>query len=230
VAHFSPYHFHRLFRGMVGESVMEHVRRLRLERAAHQLKVTDHPVTRVAFDAGYETHEAFTRAFHSVFDESPSQFREAHRALPFRSVPSDVHFVENGQLYDFRRSQTGGQVMDVRIECVVPMRVAFVRHVGPYNQVGTAWTTLMSWAGLKGLLTHRPTILGIVHDDPEVTPPEKIRYDACLAVDERAKPDGDIGIQEVGGGEFAVTKHLGPYEKLGDTYARLLGEWLPSSG
>ncbi|HEX4589292.1 MAG TPA: AraC family transcriptional regulator, partial [Gemmataceae bacterium] len=46
VAHFSPYHFHRVFRGMVGESVMEHVRRLRLERAAHRLKFTDEPVTR----------------------------------------------------------------------------------------------------------------------------------------------------------------------------------------
>ena len=62
VAHFSPYYFHRVFRGMVGESVMGHVRRLRLERAAHRLKSGDHPVTRVAFEAGYETHEAFIRA------------------------------------------------------------------------------------------------------------------------------------------------------------------------
>src|SRR5213080_552501 len=82
VAHFSPYHFHRIFRGMVGESVMEHVRRLRLERAAHRLKFGDQPVTRLAFDAGYETHEAFTRAFAAAFGQAPSQFRAAHRALP----------------------------------------------------------------------------------------------------------------------------------------------------
>jgi len=55
IAHFSPYHFHRIFRGMVGESLMEHVRRLRLERAAHRLKFTDTSVTNIAFDAGYET-------------------------------------------------------------------------------------------------------------------------------------------------------------------------------
>src|SRR5205085_6955962 len=78
VAHFSPYHFHRIFRGMVGESVMEHVRRLRLERAAHRLKFTDQPVTRIAFDAGYEAHEAFTRAFGAMFGTAPSQFRAAH--------------------------------------------------------------------------------------------------------------------------------------------------------
>lgn len=53
VAHFSSYHFHRIFRGMVGESVKEHVRRLRRERAAHRLKFTDQPVTTIALDAGY---------------------------------------------------------------------------------------------------------------------------------------------------------------------------------
>jgi AraC family transcriptional regulator len=65
VAHFSPYHFHRIFRGMTGESVKEHVRRLRLERAAHRLRFTGQPVTEIAFDAGYQQHEAFTRAFHT---------------------------------------------------------------------------------------------------------------------------------------------------------------------
>ncbi len=66
LAHFSPFHFHRVFRGMVGESVLQHVRRLRLERAAMQLKTTADSVTSIALDAGYEAHEAFTRAFRSM--------------------------------------------------------------------------------------------------------------------------------------------------------------------
>jgi AraC family transcriptional regulator len=230
VAHFSPYHFHRLFRGMVGESVMEHIRRLRLERAAQRLKLSDQPVTQIGFDAGYETHEAFTRAFRAMFDESPSQFRQIHQALPFRSSPSGVHFVPDGKVGDFQLSKTEGKPMDVRIERIAPMRVAFVRHVGPYCQVGAAWGRLMSWAGRQGLLNQRPKILGVVHDDPEITAAEKIRYDACLVVDERVKPEGDIGVQEVGGGDYAVTTHRGPYEKLGETYARLCGEWVPASG
>lgn len=61
VASFSPYHFHRVFRGMVGEPVKEYVRRLRLERAAMRLHAGA-AVTEVAFEAGYESHEAFTRA------------------------------------------------------------------------------------------------------------------------------------------------------------------------
>jgi AraC family transcriptional regulator len=229
VAHFSPYHFHRLFRGMVGESVMEHVRRLRLERAAHRLKFSDEAVTRIAFEAGYETHEAFSRAFRAMFDESPSQFRKAHRALPFRSVPSDIHFVPDGKVDGFRAAQQG-EALEVRVERLAPMRVAFIRHVGPYDEVGATWGRLMAWAGRQGLLTGRPTILGIVHDDPDVTPPEKIRYDACLAVDGPFRAEGEVGLLDVGGGEFAVTTHRGPYDRLGETYAHLLGQWLPGSG
>src|SRR5262249_45627070 len=52
----SPFHFHRVFRGMVGETPLELIRRLRMERAAWQLTHTDCSVTEAAFDAGYETH------------------------------------------------------------------------------------------------------------------------------------------------------------------------------
>ena len=83
VAHFSPFHFHRIFRGMIGESVKEHVRRLRLERAAHRLRFTGQPVTEIAFDAGYQQHEAFTRAFRAMFEQSPTEFRKTHRAVAY---------------------------------------------------------------------------------------------------------------------------------------------------
>src|SRR5512142_3223270 len=90
VACFSPYHFHRVFRGLVGEPVQEHVRRLRLERAAWHLKLQDAAVTDVALAAGYESHEAFTRAFHAMFKTTPTQFRAAHQSAP--ESPSGVHY------------------------------------------------------------------------------------------------------------------------------------------
>src|SRR5215471_3560234 len=96
IASFSPFHFHRVFRGMVGESVKEHVRRLRLERAAHRLRFTGKPVTELAFEAGYETHESFTRAFHTMFGESPTEFRNNHRAVAHGATPSGVHYAVDG--------------------------------------------------------------------------------------------------------------------------------------
>jgi AraC family transcriptional regulator len=71
----SPFHFHRLFRGMVGETPLELARRLRLERAAWRLGDKKRAITEIVFDAGYETHEAFTRAFRAAYSTSPSGFR-----------------------------------------------------------------------------------------------------------------------------------------------------------
>jgi AraC family transcriptional regulator len=229
IAHFSPYHFHRIFSGMVGESVMEHVRRLRLERAAHRLKFGNQPITRIAFEAGYEAHEAFTRAFRTMFGESPSQFRDQRRYLRFRQAPSGIHFQPDGRLDNFRDMQETNPPLEVRIVSFPATRMAFMRHVGPYADVGRTWGRLFAWAGPKGLLGRGAQILGIVHDDPEVTPPDRVRYDACIAVDDGFRPESEVGVQDFAG-EYAVASHRGPYDTLGQTYARLCGQWLPGSG
>ncbi len=213
VAAFSPYHFHRIFTGMVGESVKEHVRRLRLERAAGRLRDTADPVTDIAFDAGYQTHESFTRAFRAMFGEAPSGFRENRREVLAQTVAHPAR----GPL-------------EVRIEQVGLTRLAFVRHVGPFGEVGKAWGKLYAWAGRSGLLGPTAEMLGVVHDDPEITPPERLRYDAAIVVNERVRPTGEVGIEELAAGEYAVALHKGPYLALNDTYSRLCGEWLPASG
>ena len=119
--------------------------------------------------------------------------------------------------------------MEVRMERVEPMLVAFVRHVGPYNEVDTAWERLCMRLGKDGLLGPGTKFIGICYDDPEVTAPEKIRYDACVTVDRDFVAENDVGVQTIGGGEYAVTTHVGPYNLLGQTYAKLLGQWLPRS-
>jgi AraC family transcriptional regulator len=194
VAHFSPFHFHRVFRGMVGEPVKEHIRRRRMERAAGRLRSTDQTVLEIALDAGYETPESFTRAFESRFHLPPSAYRR--------------------------------QVQDVTVRRLDTRHVAAVRHVGPYDQVGAAWQTLMAWAGPQRLFS----TLGIVVDDPEETPPEDCRYDAAVVLSRDITPPDPIRIIDVEGGEFAVTLHVGPYTGLGACYAALCGGWLPASG
>jgi AraC family transcriptional regulator len=230
IAAFSPYHFHRIFRGMVGESVRSHVRRLRLERAATQLKLSDLPVTRIALEAGYETHESFTRAFREMFGASPSGFRAGNGAGREAAAPSGIHYRPDGRLEDFEPLHTGGKGMKVKIVREKPVRVAFVRHVGPYDQCGSAWEKLCEWAGPRGYLGAGTRFLGLCHDDPEITPPERIRYDACITVDEAFDAEGEIGVQTIEGGDYAMTTHFGPYDKLGETYAMLLGQWVPRNG
>lgn len=230
LAHFSPYHFHRIFRGMVGESLKEHIRRLRLERAAGRLRHSRWCVTEVAFDAGYETHEAFTRSFRDMFGVCPSLYRSNHRSQSLPEVPCKVHFGLEGETPCFQPIALGGQAMNVQIKRIEPMRVAFMRNIGPYSSCKHTWDKFMTWVGPKGLITPQTVFLGICHDDPEVTPPEKIRYDACMTVDEDFSPQGDVGVQVIPGGDYAVMTHIGPYDNLGDTFAAICGQWGPQSG
>lgn len=226
----SPCHFHRVFTGMVGESVKEHIRRLRLERAAWRLKLGATPVIQIALEAGYESHAAFTRAFRSNFGLAPTAFRGCKRALRQLEATSGIHFHNQQKPSRFRAAQLETKQMNVTLKHIEPLRVAFVRHVGPYNQVGKAWETLCTRLGKEGWLGGDSRFIGLSHDDPEVTPPDKLRYDACVTVGDGFRPRGDVGIQVIGGSDYAVMTHFGPYEKLNDSYTKLLGQWLPRSG
>ncbi len=228
VACFSPYHFHRVFRGMVGETVKGYVRRLRLERAAAKLTNAAASITTVALDAGYESHEAFIRAFRARFGCAPGEYRHRTRAQRIECLLGDV--IGPDSTANNRKSKLGAAIVDARIETLPKTKVAFVRHVGPYVNCKAAWDKLCGWAGPKGLLTNDAVFLGICHDDPEITPPEKIRYDACVVVSENVQPENEVGVTEIGGAEFAVATHLGPFEKLKDSYAELAGRWIPSQG
>lgn len=226
-AHFSQYHFHRIFRGLVGESLKEHIRRLRLERAALYLKYTEKPVIDIAFDAGYQTHEAFSRAFKLAFALSPSEFRSNNTSVT-QIGNAGVHYKDNIREKDIT-ILIGDEKMDVQIKKIGPMHVAFVRHIGPYDEVGTVWDKLTTYIGKEGLLGSQSQFIGICYDDPDLTAPEKIRYDACVTVDEQFIPTEDISVQTIGGGEYAVTTHFGPYNKLGEAYSKLFGQWLIQS-
>ena len=84
----SFWHFLRVFRATVGETVKDYIRRRRLTRAAYELLETDQNIIDVALGAGFETHEAFTRAFRAQFGVSPREFRAAGQppTLP-RGIP-----------------------------------------------------------------------------------------------------------------------------------------------
>ncbi len=90
-AHLSRFHFDRLISSTAGEPPGRLRRRVLLERAAYRLITTDHDVLRVAIEAGYASHEAFTRAFTRAFGHAPSQWRRNPSSFRLDS-PSDVHF------------------------------------------------------------------------------------------------------------------------------------------
>lgn len=201
---FSPYHFHRLFHAEVGEPPKQYVRRLRLERAATRLKLSQRSVTDIAFDAGYETHEAFTRAFGARFGVAPQRFRAALRecALPPGFAP--------------------------RIERLPARRIAFLRHVGPYDQTPATFARLAAWAAAGGLL--RETMLALYWDDQDITAAKQTRCEVALVVGAAVEGDREVRIGELRGGDYAVFEQTGEVAERRSLYEAAFRTWLPSIG
>ena len=121
--------------------------------------------------------------------------------------------------------------MEVEIKEMPELRVAAVRHVGPYNQIPQAFERLGSIVGPTGLAS-RPDVamVAIYYDDPDATPQPELRSDAGITVPERTPLPPGLSEQRLAAGRYARTLHVGPYEQLGDAWARFMGEWLPASG
>jgi AraC family transcriptional regulator len=227
----SPFHFHRVFRGMVSETPVELGRRLRLERAAWRLLRTDSPVTAIAFDAGYETHEAFTRAFRASYAESPSVFRRRPHARIELAAPNGVHFRADGGVQRFTPRDSGGRTMKVEIRKFPALRVGTVRHIGPYIQINEAFARLGELAAPAQLFEQPGAMMvALFHDDPDTTPADQLRSDAAVVVRDGMPLPAGLTEQRIQAGDYASTTHVGPYEQLGDTWARFMGEWLPATG
>jgi AraC family transcriptional regulator len=203
LAGLSRYHFLRRFRALTGETPKQYVLRLRVERAALWLVLLRSSVLEVALACGFQNHETFSRAFRRRFGTSPSDYRSSHARV---ERPDSVAAEE---------AISGCVVSRTRIVELADLTVAFVRHVGPYELVpGDLWDRL------AGRGSGQPVLLGIVHDAPGITPPERCRFDAAIKVSEgspRTARDG-IGFQTIPGGTFAVTTHLGPYKTLAEVY------------
>ncbi len=219
----SPHHFHRMFRGLVGEPVASHVRRLRLERAAVRLKAGERSLIDLALEAGYESHEAFTRAFRRTFDMAPSTFRAAHAIGDRVSGNPPLVGAAQGAAAAFQPLDYDMSPRTIEIREMPATRVAFLRHTGPYHEVAPTWGSLCAHAGRLGLMGPDVKMFGASYDDPEVTPADKLRYDACVVVGPEFEPSGELGVQEIPGGRYAVTTHEGPYENLAQTYGELFG-------
>jgi len=210
IAALSLHHFHRVFRGVVGESVETHLRRLRLERAARRLRARPVRIAELAGDAGYRSHEAFTRAFLDHFGQSPSDYRSQPRP----------------NLQRARATQTT-PLPEVQLLRFPALPVVALRHVGDWERAIHTFRELARWSKQRGV---RGAMHCLVPDDPDVTPEDKLRLDACIECEPSVPRAPGMSAKLIPAGLYAVTLHRGPWSTLADTYNALIGGWLPSTG
>lgn len=203
VACFSPFHFHRIYHALQGETVAESVRRLRLHRAALDLIDGEVPIARIAARAGYGSQAAFTRAFRSAYGAPPAAW-QARRAVPYEGR--------------------------VAIRVVDPIDLVALAHDGDYASIGTTFERLNTIAISRGWVSDATRYVGVYYDDPAATPAADQRSEACLTAPPGFTSEGDLRPLAIAGGRYAVLLHVGPYAELHRAYTWLYREWLPASG
>jgi AraC family transcriptional regulator len=214
VAHFSPWHFHRIYRETMGETVTETVRRLRLHRAAGELIRDDAPLERVARRAGYGSLAAFSRAFAGDYGAPPGKYRLRGKLSP----PTSHSHQEDIRMYE------------VNIEPFDGAKLAAIEHRGDYQQIGAAFDRVMAWGAAAGVLGPATRSIGIYYDDSRSVPVEQLRADAGIVVANGVDVEGDVRAIEIPALLCASVVHKGPYAELERPYEFLYREWLPKSG
>ena len=255
VANFSRFHFHRIFRAMVGETLNEFVQRVRLEKAASQLIINPgKSITEIAFDCGFSGSAAFARAFKEAFKMSASQWRAQGMLQDSNMGKTDS---KNGQStgnigkesdassyyidtatnnITWRIKMKDKSQIQVKVEEMPEIPVAYVRHIGPYKGDSALFQSLfeklMRWAGPRGLLRFPETkVMAVYHDDPNITDEQKLRTSACISVPGDTPVEGEIGKMTIAAGKYAMARfEIADSSEYEGAWNAVYGVWLPDSG
>jgi AraC family transcriptional regulator len=210
LAHFSPFHFHRVYHSVAGETVAATVRRVRLALATQLLTRGGQSITEVALNVGYESPQAFTRAFGQFTGQSPRAFQQQMHAVvlsPAKSCP-DV-----------------GPAPAVTLVERSTQQAHALRHQGPFSTIPHTHGRLQAHVGSRRVSEW----WGISFGAPEAQP-DFAYYVAAVSPDSWPVGDSEIKMLKIPGGLYAVHTLAGPHSRINPAFYSLYARWLPASG
>lgn len=209
VAFFSPFHFHRIFKFVTGETLNEYITRKRIEKSASDLLHKNVTSTKIAHNYGFSDNSSFSRAFKKYFKVSPTEFKKQNpnRFSKIRQLKS-----KNGQ--DYPNYEKYICMIDnlknwiemnakVEIKEVPKMNVAYVSCIGSQN-LGNSFEKLIQWATPKGLMNDQTKMMTIYHDSFKFTDANKIRMSASILLNKPEEIEGEVGLTTIETGKFII--------------------------
>lgn len=221
---FSPFHFHRIFLSITGETPRDYIERCKLERAANRLcTLPERSMIETALESGYSSVSTFSRAFKKYHGVSPSEFLRQH-ILDYHSI--NVSQTKRRHVY------TEEDFTTISFRILPGYHYAYKQVFSGYsNGIPSSWSRLLKYAETHNLLSSNTIYFGIPFDNPGITPREKCRYRACISVNELfEQTKGDIRTASISPARYVVLPFKGRREDITDAYALLYGGWLPQSG
>ncbi|MFT7616853.1 MAG: AraC family transcriptional regulator [Planctomycetota bacterium] len=231
VACFSPFHFHRVFKALLGETLSDFITRVRLERAIRIMSFDKNKsMTQVALTCGLGSSSNFSRVFKQQYGVPPSRFDIAGlREQRHEEINnSSSEFTDGLRLERLPPGENPDNFV-IRMRELPERTVAYIRSLDPYRNgiVTGAVERLMFWAEARKLADGN--WLGYMWDDPQIVAHKDCRYDVGLEVTD-VTPEGEIGKLQFPAMLVAEVEMKGSIELEQRALDWLYGTWLPTSG
>jgi AraC family transcriptional regulator len=234
----SPFHLHRLFSEAAGETPKQYTLRLRLGRAAVLLLTSEESVLNIALSCGFQSHEAFCRAFRRRFGMAPRNYRERGFAgiVDPSQVRKHAEIVEHvgpciGLIHisEDRRSQEKEMSYSITKKDLAPQPVLIVRKRVKRSDIaatiGETLPEIFVYAQQNGI-----ALAGLPFTRYIEMGPGMITMEPGMRVTgQPVSGHGEVVAETLPGGPAATTIHAGPYDKLTDAYAAI-EQWMHAEG
>jgi len=229
VACFSPFHFHRIFVAVTGETINNFTNRMRNEKAARLLKFSKRSIAEISIECGFSSTSTLSRLFKQYFEVTPSEYRKGGQ-IKNSKIRKELY-----PITDYHCDMTQEyleQNFPVQIKKLPERRIAYIRVLDAFagGVVLNAFAEMINWSKEMDLY-HSETIFGMSKDDPEVTPKEKYLYDVCITIPKKIKIDSGSQVQTttLPACMYAVTRVSGDLNLVSAGINYLFDNWLINS-
>ena len=212
ISHFSPFYFHRIMKAFLGEPVGTFIVRTRTETAARLLRYTDLPIADIAYRIGYSSSSSLSKVFKQFYGISPLEYRNNKNFVIMK--PAIIH----------SELKLKREIKELPVRNMI-----YIRLFGDYklNDYCGTWMRLQQFVQEEKLPMGEVMPYCIFHDDPKVTPIEKLRTDVCMVMPAAVTPKGNIGFKQLPAGRYAIFLYKGSYEHLQSVYDTIYGKYIP---